>query len=90
VGVAIGDRAFDPRLQEGARHVVSARNVPGIPLLLLAHVDEHGAVAPELRAHLGRIDLPDGLANLADDLGSRRAHWQKPLIADRHLMLYKV
>jgi hypothetical protein len=50
-----------------------ARDVPAVPLLGFAHVDEHDAVA-EVLGDLGRVDLFDLLLDLPDDLGSGRAH----------------
>ena len=50
-----------------------AGDVPAVPLLRLAHVDQGDAVA-EVLGDLGRVDLLDLLLDLPDDLGSGRAH----------------
>ena len=70
---AVGRDAVDARLEVAARDVHGARQVPGVPLLLLAHVDDHDALVEEL-AHLGGIDLVDLRADLLDVLGSGGAH----------------
>jgi hypothetical protein len=55
--------------------VLGARDVPGVPLLALAHVEEHDPVAVgKRRLDLGGIDLLDLAADLADDLRARRTH----------------
>jgi hypothetical protein len=41
---AVGHEALDPGLQVAARHVDGARQVRFLELVLLAHVDDHGAV----------------------------------------------
>ena len=71
--VAVADRAVDARLEVAARDVDGAGDVSPVPLLGLAHVDEHDAVA-EVLGDLGRVDLVDLLLDLPDDLGSGRAH----------------
>ena len=44
--VAVGaDDALDARLEIAARDVLGAGDVAGVPLLALAHVEEHDAVA---------------------------------------------
>ena len=71
---AVGaDDALDARLQIPARDVLGAGDVPGVPLLALAHVDQDDPVAQVL-AHLGRVDLLDLALDLADDLRPARAH----------------
>ncbi len=69
----IGRGALDPRLQIALGHVLGARDVSGRPLLRLADVDHHGAVT-DLLADVGRIDLLDPALDLAENLGSGRAH----------------
>ena len=54
--VAVGDRALDARLEIAARDVHGAGDVPAVPLLGLAHVDQDDAVA-EVLGDLGRVDL---------------------------------
>jgi hypothetical protein len=53
--------------------VDGARDVPGAPLLGLAHVDDDGAVG-HLVADLGGIDLVDPALDLAKNFGSGGAH----------------
>ena len=72
--VAISDGGVDARLEIATRDVHGTRDVPAIPLLGLAHVDEHDAVA-EVLGDRGRIDLLDLLLDLPNDLGSGRAHF---------------
>ena len=64
--------------------------VPGVPLVALAHVEQHDAVAVgQGRLDVGGIDLLDLAADLADDL---RAGWTHAVVlgnSDRDSMLHK-
>ena len=77
MGVAVGRRALDARLEVAARDVLGAREVAGRELVGLAHVDDDRAVA-ELALDVGGVDLVDLGADLLDDLGPGRAHLKSP------------
>src|SRR4051794_38803188 len=66
----VRDLLFDPQLQESARDVYSAGNVPVRPLVGLAHIDEDGALV-RLGARLLRRHFPDLRLDLADQLLER-------------------
>ena len=74
---AVGaDDALDARLEVAARDVLGAGDVAGVPLVGLAHVEQHDAVAVASRVglDLGGVDLLDLAADLADDLRPGWAH----------------
>jgi hypothetical protein len=75
---AVGHEALDPRLQVAARHVHGARQVRLLELVLLAYVDDHGAVAVmrQLLDVLG-IDLLDLLLDVADEVCARSHYFRK-------------
>jgi hypothetical protein len=69
--VVIGHRGLDPLLEIPARDVLGARDVAGRELVVLAHVDEHGAVLA-LCSGVRGVHLRDGLLDLADELRAAR------------------
>ena len=71
--VAVGDGGLDARLEVPARHVHGAGQVGLLELVLLADVDDHGAVAVlGERVDVLRIDLLDLLLDLADEFCAGR------------------
>jgi hypothetical protein len=81
---AVTDGALDARLEMAARHVDGAGDVGLLELVLLAHVDDHGAVAvlPELVDVL-RVHLLDLLLDLADEFCARCHYFRKDSGAQR-------
>ena len=71
---AIGGSTLDPGLQVTAGDELRARDVPGVPLVALAHVDDHDAVGAEDLADRGGVDLVDLGLDLLDVLGAGGAH----------------
>ena len=70
--VAVGELVLDLALEEAAGDVDRARDHPGVVLVLLAHVEEHGVA----EAGLGRlgIDLGDLRLGLGEQLTEAGHH----------------
>jgi hypothetical protein len=72
---AVRCRALDARLEMAARHVLGTGNVPGVPFVGLADVDDHDVVAAGDLADGRWVDLVDLGLDLLDELGAGGAHW---------------
>ena len=69
LGAVGADDALDAGLEVAARDVLGARKVTGVPLVALADVEQHDAVAVRERGlDVGGVDLLDRASDLADDL----------------------
>src|SRR5215210_565384 len=89
---AVRDGALDARLEMPARHVHGAREVRLLELVLLADVDDHGAVAvpvPGPGMDVLGIDFLDLLLDLANQLCAGR-HPMNTSKASRVSILQKV